>query len=229
MIALLEEALQAGALGLSSGLFTPPGSYAEPDEMIALGHVLKRHNARLLHASSRRIEQGASRQSRRRSMSPRPAACMSRSCISNAPASTIGARRRVALKMIAAAKARGVDVDCDSYPYAAGSNPLKNLLPQWVQEGGVAAMLGRLKAPETRVRIRADIARDGLNNWGRIADWDCVQISISPHLPQNAGLTIADLARERSADPIDIALRLSDRGPWRDARAGHLDIGGRHS
>ena len=45
MIALLEDALEAGALGLSSGLFTPPGSYAAPAEMIALGHVLKRHNA----------------------------------------------------------------------------------------------------------------------------------------------------------------------------------------
>jgi N-acyl-D-aspartate/D-glutamate deacylase len=45
MIMLLEEALQAGALGMSSGLFTPPGSYAEPAEMIAFGHVLKRYNA----------------------------------------------------------------------------------------------------------------------------------------------------------------------------------------
>ena len=45
MIALLEDALDAGALGMSSGLFTPPGSYAKPAEMIAFGHVLKRHNA----------------------------------------------------------------------------------------------------------------------------------------------------------------------------------------
>ena len=45
MIALLEEGLRAGALGMSSGLFTPPGSYAEPAEMAAFGHVLKRHNA----------------------------------------------------------------------------------------------------------------------------------------------------------------------------------------
>jgi N-acyl-D-amino-acid deacylase len=108
-----------------------------------------------------------------------------------------------ALKMIADAKARGLDVDCDSYPYAAGSNPLKNLLPQWVQAGGVPAMIERLKQPETRARIRTDIARDGLNNWGRIPSWDCVQISISPNLPQFAGRTIAQLAAERSADPID--------------------------
>ena len=45
MVALLEDGLKAGALGMSSGLFTSPGSYAKPDEMIAFGHVLKRYNA----------------------------------------------------------------------------------------------------------------------------------------------------------------------------------------
>ncbi len=60
-----------------------------------------------------------------------------------------------ALAMIAEAKARGLDVDCDSYPYAAGSNPLKNLLPQWVQSGGVPAMLERLGHRDTREHIRA--------------------------------------------------------------------------
>jgi N-acyl-D-aspartate/D-glutamate deacylase len=108
-----------------------------------------------------------------------------------------------ALDMIAQAKARGLDVDCDSYPYAAGSNPLKNLMPQWVQAGGVEPMLQRLRLAETRERIRADIARDGLNNWGRIPSWDCVQISISPHLPQFAGRTIGALSAERAQDPID--------------------------
>jgi len=111
-----------------------------------------------------------------------------------------GARARA---LIAHAQARGLDVDCDSYLYAAGSNPLKNLMPQWVQAGGVEAMLARLKFAETRTRIRADIARDGLNNWGRISSWDCVQISISPHLPQHAGRTIGALALERGQDPID--------------------------
>ena len=45
MIRLLEDGLRAGALGMSSGLFTPPGSFARPDEMMALCAVLKRHNA----------------------------------------------------------------------------------------------------------------------------------------------------------------------------------------
>src|SRR5207237_5141275 len=103
-------------------------------------------------------------------------------------------RATAILDTLAAARARGVAIDCDAYPYTAGSNPLKNLLPQWVQAGGVSAMLARLAEIPTRQRMRADIARDGLNNWGRIPSWDCVQISISPHLPQHAGQTLRPLA-----------------------------------
>jgi N-acyl-D-aspartate/D-glutamate deacylase len=126
-------------------------------------------------------------------------------------------KAKTALKMIADAKARGLDVDCDSYPYDAGSNPLKNLLPPWVQAGGVEAMLGRLGEPAAREKIRADIAQAGLNNWGKIPSWDAVTISISPHLPQCAGKTIAALAAERACDPIDALCDylIADRGATR--------------
>jgi N-acyl-D-amino-acid deacylase len=202
MVALLENALGAGALGMSSGLFTPPGSYAQPAEMIALGHVLKRYNAgyfthlrdesgKVLEALDEAIEIAAR--------------CGVHVEIVHFKCSGTDnwGKAADALATIAAAKARGLDVDCDAYPYAAGSNPLKNLLPQWVQSGGVAAMLERLVLPETREKIRADIARDGLNNWGRIPSWECVQISISPHLPQHAGRTIAALAAERGVEAVD--------------------------
>jgi N-acyl-D-amino-acid deacylase len=202
MIWLLEDALDAGALGMSSGLFTPPGSYAQRAEIIALGHVLKRHNAgyfthlrdesnKVIEAVEEAIEVAAQ--------------CGVHVEIVHFKCSGMDnwGKAATALAMIAAAKARGLDVDCDSYPYAAGSNPLKNLLPPWVQAGGVPAMLDRLGQRETRERIRVDIAREGLNNWGRIPSWDCVQISISPHLPQHAGRTFAALAAERAADPID--------------------------
>jgi len=203
MIALLEDALNAGALGMSSGLFTPPGSYAAPDELIALGHVLKRYSAgyftHLRDESNMVIE------------AVTEAIEIAEQCgvhveIVHFKCSGVDnwGKAATALTMIAEAKTRGLDVDCDSYPYAAGSNPLKNLLPQWVQSGGVPAMIERLGQRDTRDRIRADIARDGLNNWGRIPSWDCVQISISPNLPQHAGRTIAALAAERGTDPIDM-------------------------
>jgi N-acyl-D-aspartate/D-glutamate deacylase len=202
MIALLEDALRAGALGLSSGLFTPPGSYAAPAEMIAFGHVLKRYNAgyftHLRDESDKVIA------------AVEEAIDVARQCgvhveIVHFKCSGTDnwGKAATTLALIAQAKAASLDVDCDSYPYAAGSNPLKNLLPQWVQAGGVPAMIARLGEPAARERIRADIARDGLNNWGRIPSWDCVQVSISPYLPQYAGRTIASLAAERGEDPVD--------------------------
>ncbi len=216
MIALLEDALDAGALGLSSGLFTPPGSYAAATEMIALGHVLKRHNAgyfthlrdeanNVIEAVGEAIEIAEQ--------------CHVHVEIVHFKCSGMDnwGKAATALKLIGEAKARGLDVDCDSYPYDAGSNPLKNLLPPWVQAGGVEAMLARLAEHGAREKIRADIARDGLNNWGRIPSWDCVQISISPHLPQHAGRTIAALAAERGADPVDTLCDylIDDRGATR--------------
>ena len=216
MIALLEEGLNAGALGLSSGLFTSPGSYAAPEEMIALCNVVKRHNGgyftHIRDESNKVIE------------AVEEAIHIAETCkihveIVHFKCSGMDnwGKATRCLQMIADAKARGVDVDCDSHPYTAGSNPLKNLMPQWVQAGGVPAMLERLKLKETRDRIRTDIERDGLNNWGRIPNWDCVQISITPNLPQYAGRTIADLANERGDDPIDVVCdyMIEDKGATR--------------
>ena len=213
---LLEDGLRAGALGLSTGLFTAPGAYADRDEIVALCRVVKRHNGgyftHLRDESNKVLE------------ALQEAIDIAETCAVHAEIVHFKCsgldnwgKAAAALRMIAAAKARGVDVDCDAYPYNVGSNPLKNLLPQWVQAGGVPEMLARLALPETRARIAADIARDGLNNWGRIPDWDCVRISISPHLPHYAGRSIADLARERTADPIDVVCDylIGDRGATR--------------
>jgi len=107
------------------------------------------------------------------------------------------------LDRIAAARAHGCDLDCDAYPYAAGANPLKNLLPPWVQIGCNAAMLARLREPQVRARIADEIAAHGLNNWGRIPSWEAVQISISPRRPETAGQTVAALASAGGCDPVD--------------------------
>jgi N-acyl-D-aspartate/D-glutamate deacylase len=216
MTALLEEGLAAGALGLSSGLFTPPSSYADRAEMVALCHVLRRRNAsyftHLRDESNNVIE------------AVEEAIDIARTCgvhveIVHLKCSGLDNWGKAVqiLAMIDAARQEGLAVDCDAYPYAAGSNPLKNLLPQWVQSDGLEAMLTRLALPETRERIRAEIDRGGLNNWGRIPSWDSVQISISPHLPQHAGETFGKLAAARGQDPIDIVCDylIEDRGATR--------------
>ncbi len=202
MVALLTEGLEAGALGMSSGLFTAPGSYAEPAELTALGHVLKRHNAAYfthLRDESDHVLDALDE-----------AIAIAQTCgvhveIVHFKCSGVNnwGKAQQGLDMIAEARRRGLDVDCDAYPYTAGSNPLKNLLPQWVQAGGVAAMLERLRLAETRTRIRIDINRHGLNNWGHVPSWDSVRISVTPNLPQHAGRTFGQLAVERGQDPVD--------------------------
>jgi N-acyl-D-aspartate/D-glutamate deacylase len=118
---------------------------------------------------------------------------------------------------IEAARRRGVRVDCDQYPYTAGSNPLRNLLPVWVQDGGIDALLGRLADPVVRARLRAEIEARGLTNFGRIPSWEAVRVALSPHRPETAGLTLAELARRGGGDGLDAACEqiIGDRGATR--------------
>jgi N-acyl-D-amino-acid deacylase len=202
MIALLEDGLRAGALGMSSGLFTPPGSFAKPDEMMTLCAVLKRYNA--VYFTHIRDE------SNKVMDAVEEAIDIARSCgvhveIVHLKCSGVDNWGKAAqiLDKMAAARAEGCDVDCDAYPYTAGSNALKNLLPPWVQIGDNETMLARLALPEVRARLRVEIADHGLNNWGRIPSWDAVQISVSARLPETAGQTLAATAAARGCDPID--------------------------
>ena len=199
---LLAESLQAGALGLSSGLFTTPGGYATTDEMIALGHVLHRYGAG--YASHIRDE------ANRVFEAVQEAITIGEQCDIHVQIAHLklsgtdnwgGAANLLA--DIEAARQRGVRVDCDQYPYTTATNPLRNLLPTWVQAGGMEEMLERLAEADVRERLRQDIEAQGLNNFGRIPSWDDVRIAISPHQPDYAGQTIGDIARRRACDPLD--------------------------
>jgi len=202
MIALLEDGLRAGALGMSSGLFTPPGSFAKPDEMRTLCTVLKRHNA--AYFTHIRDESNNVMDAVEEAIDIARATGVHVEIV-HLKCSGVDNWGKAAqiLDKIAAARADGCDIDCDAYPYTAGANPLKNLLPPWVQIGDNETMLARLALPEVRARLRVEIADRGLNNWGRIASWDAVQISVSPRLPETAGQTVAALAAARGCDPID--------------------------
>ena len=213
---LLEEALEAGALGLSSGLFTAPGCYANADEIHALARVLARRGGQ--YASHIRDEANRVREAVREAI---------------AVAEATGVHVQIAhLKLsgtdnwggaadllgeIAAVRARGIPVDCDQYPYDTATNPLRNLLPTWIQDGGVPAMLERLGTRDLRRRLRGDITRNGLNNFGAISSWDAVRVAVSPHLPDEVGMSMGEIARRRGIDPLDAVcdFLIEDRGHTR--------------
>lgn len=213
---MLTEALEAGALGLSSGLFTAPGCFAERDELRALGRVLKVHGAR--YSSHIRDESHGVHEAVAEAID------VGEHCgihVQIAHMKLSGTERwgeadRM-LAAIAAARARGVDVHGDQYPYDWASNPLRFLLPTWLQEGGMEAMLERLADPYARSRIRQKIAEVGFNNFGQIGSWADIRISISPHGAAEAGQTIEEIARERRCDPLDAVcdIIIADKGATR--------------
>jgi N-acyl-D-amino-acid deacylase len=213
---LLDEALVGGAWGLSSGLFTAPGNFADAAEIVALARVLRRRGA----AYSTHVRDEADHVFE----AVREAIAVAESTgvhvqIAHLKLSGVdnwgGADQLLA--EIEAARLRGLPVDCDAYPYDTATNPLRNLLPRWVMENGISAMLERLRVRDVRTRIRDEVTRSGLTNFGRIQSWDVVRVAISPHLPENAGRTLGDIARGRAVDPIDAVADylVADRGETR--------------
>jgi N-acyl-D-amino-acid deacylase len=202
MAALIDEALDAGAVGLSTGLFTPPGAFAATEEIVALAKVVKAKGG--LYFTHLRDEANGVFDALNEAIRVGGEAGvhvqvvhMKLSGLDN------WGRASDLLDTIAQAREIGVDIDCDQYPYTAASNPLKNLLPRWVQSDKLDEMMARLADPRNRVRIRQEIGRHGLNNFGRIKDWGAIRISVSPNQAQFAGRTIADLASERGIDGLD--------------------------
>ena len=213
---LLEEALAAGAWGLSSGLFTAPGGYADAEEIHALARVLARHGAG--YASHIRDEADRVFEAVREAIDVAEATGVHVQIahLKLSGTNNWGGAARL-LADIEAARRRGLPVDVDAYPYDTATNPLRNLLPRWVMDGGIPAMLERLGRRDVRNRIRDDIARNGLTNFGRIPSWDVVRVAVAPHLPDEAGRTFGDIARGRGVDPLDAVCDfiVADRGETR--------------
>jgi N-acyl-D-amino-acid deacylase len=213
---LLEEALSAGAWGLSSGLFTAPGGYADAHEIHGLARVLARHRA--AYASHIRDEANHVFEAVREAIAVAEATGIHVQIAHLKLSGTDnwgGAARLLA--EIETARRRGLPVDVDAYPYDTATNPLRNLLPRWVMDGGIPAMLERLGRRDIRTRLRDDIGREGLTNFGRIPAWDVVRVAVSPHLPEHAGRTFGDIARGRHVDPFDAVCDfvVADRGETR--------------
>jgi len=213
---LLGEALAAGARGLSSGLFTVPGHFADAGEIHALARVLRRGGG--MYSTHVRDEAGGVFDAVREAIgvAESTGVHVQIAHLKLSGTDSWGGARRL-LDEIDAARRRGLPVDCDAYPYDTASNPLRNLLPRWVMEGGIPAMLERLGRRDVRERIRRDVAAGGLTNFGRIPSWDVVRVAISPRLPDNAGRTLGDVARARGLDPIDAVCDylVEDRGETR--------------
>ncbi len=209
MARLLAEALEAGAFGFSTGLVYPPSAYATTDELIALARTMaargglyfshiRGESATLLDAVAEAIRIGEE------------AGVGVQIAHVKAAGREHWGKMDQALKRIDDARARGVDVTGDAYPYHAGSTKMDNLLPAWVHDGGTAQLLDRLADRATRRRITEECLVDG-ERWRTLSmgavGFDEIQIATCARR-ELEGLTLAALARQSGVTPAEAMMTL---------------------
>jgi N-acyl-D-amino-acid deacylase len=156
MEALVERAMRDGAVGLSTGLIYVPGTYATTDEIVGLARVAARHGG--LYASHIRNEGDEVFAALEEAIAVGRAAGLpvqvSHFKLSN---KRVWGRSHETLARVDRARAEGLDVTMDQYPYTASSTNLGVLLPSWALAGGQDALRPRLADPATRRRIAREM------------------------------------------------------------------------
>ena len=167
MEGLLRESLQNGAAGFSTGLMYAPGSSAPPEELQRLCKIVAEHGA--IYTTHMRSYGDALLDALDEQLFiARTTGC--RLQISHLQA--VGRRnhdkQRFALDRIERARSQGIDVAFDCYPYTAGSTVLTQLLPQAALDGGIDALLNRLRDPAARNAIGIAIEQQMPQQWSDI-------------------------------------------------------------
>ncbi len=215
MRALARQAMLDGAFGLSTGLFYVPGNYASTEEVIELGKVVGALGG--LHTSHMRNEGALVIESVKETIRIGEEGHLPTQVTHH---KIIGKQNwglsRDTLRLVEEARARGVDVTVDAYPYTASSTGLGALFPQWSMAGGSKALAERLAAPESRGKIKAEIVDRILNDRGA-GDPANVVIASCGFDSSLAGKSLADIVRAqgRDASPesaAEVAIDLQQKG-----------------
>ena len=216
---LVEQAMQHGALGLSTSLQYVPGRFATTDEIVELAKAAKQHGG--IYISHQRSESGQIMSSLDEVFAVAERANIAAEVwhLKTAYKANWG-RMADVLKRFDEARARGLDVTANMYPYDRASNGLDACLPLWVREGGLDQMIARLKDPSLRDRIKRDMddanAKDWENQWYGSGGGAGVMIStvLDPALRKWEGKNLVEIGKEMGKDPRDAAMDLviADRG-----------------
>jgi N-acyl-D-amino-acid deacylase len=216
---LVAQAMQQGALGLSTSLQYVPDRFASTDEIVELAKVAARFGG--VYFSHQRSESGKIFESLDEVFAIAERANIPAEVwhLKTAYKANFGKMPEV-LRRIEAARARGLDVSANQYPYTRASNGLDACLPLWVREGGLEKMLARLNDPTQRDRIRQDMddanATSWENQWYGSGGGDGVMVStvLNPSLRKYEGMTLTEIGKAMGKDPRDAVMDLvvADKG-----------------
>jgi N-acyl-D-amino-acid deacylase len=212
MCALVREGLDDGAVGLSTGLVYAPQAAAGTDELVALAEELAPYGRPFrahIRSESRGIWAALSELFR---VGERASVPVHIDHYKLAGAAQYGLASR-SNALIEAARARGIDVTAEQYPYAAGNTMLSAVLPPWVHAEGPGGTLSRIADPEVRERIRRDVEEwriEGWENTGFRSGWENVVVTgiEDPEWAEWDGESVATIAEGVEDTPIDVVCDL---------------------
>jgi len=208
---LVRAAMEEGALGVGSSLIYAPHNFADTDELTALASAAAEYGgAYISHIRSEgnRLEEAVQELIKIASLSGAPAEIYHLKAAGKDNWYKLGN----VFEMIEAARAAGLRISADMYPYAAGATGLDATMPLWVQEGGHDAWVERLKDPAIRERVVAEMHEDS-------NEWENFYVQAGPEnilllgfrneeLRPLIGMTLAQVAAERGQDPAETAIDL---------------------
>jgi N-acyl-D-amino-acid deacylase len=200
MRGLVEDAMKSGAYGMSTGLFYVPGAFTPIEEVIELAKVAGKYGG--IHISHMRDEAFGVLDSVRETIRIGEEGGLPTQVTHHKIVGPANYGKSVeTLKLLEAARLRGVDATSDQYPYTASSNAfVASMIPAWAQEGGREQMLARLKNPATRKEIGAETVRIIREERGG-GDPKNVFLAHCDFDASMAGKNLADVARLRGMEP----------------------------
>ena len=215
---LVRDAMKDGALGLSTSLQYVPARFAKTDEIVELAKVAREYGG--IYATHQRSEANALDESlaevfeiARRAQIPVEIWHLKAAYKKN------WGRMPEVLAKITRARAQGLDITADIYPYIAASTSLSACLPPWVLEGGTEKMLSRLRDLRVRQQLKKEITTDS-KEWENIylgsggASGILIGSVVNPNLEALQGKRVSQIAEEQNKDPLDALfdLILADHG-----------------
>lgn len=231
MLRELEQALDEGAIGLSSGLAYPPGSAVPREELVELCQLVARKGG--LYATHMRSESNQLLEAIDEAIdiASRAGARLQISHLKTSGQSNWH-KLDAALEKIRSARAR-LEIGSDRYPYTAGSTDLDIVLPTWASYGGRDAILARLRDPETRRNIRDELLNDPPGRWEHVmvgsTRFEAFKGKYLPEIADVLGLDAVDallhLIDEDDLKTGGIFFGMSEENLWRILAEPYVSIG----
>ncbi len=212
MQTLVRQSMEEGALGLTTALIYSPNGYAKTPELIALAEESAKCGglyAAHMRSEGDRIEAAIDETIAIAKASGAPAHIYH---LKLAGKDNWGKLDKV-IGTVEQARAHGTRITADMYTYTAGATGLDAAMPPWVQDGGLEAWIARLRQPEQRAKVIAEMRNAHPGNWENLYGGSGPEGTVllnfkNPALKPLIGKSLAQVARERGVSPEDAAIDL---------------------